>query len=331
MSSNLAPSEYSNALSHKNAAFLRKAIICTAIIAALSGVFVFWAEREIFSHMGDVFRKEIISFGVVAVLLLLSICNYAFRAERWRVFVRTSAKKYGFFSAIRHYIAGFAFVLTPGKAGELVRLGFLKRDLNISFAKGAAFTVADRFFDFFALSALLAPGLIALPQWRIYAIGPALICFMLMFVFLRPAFFRAPLKALYGRLGFGKKTFASLLRVLRTFGMFSRYDLFFKALSLSIIGWFCEAFAFYYLLDCLGAGIGLSVAVFIFAASALAGAMLLTPGGTGGAEATIAGLLILQGVETETALIATVIIRLATLWFAVALGICVAPFELRKK
>jgi uncharacterized protein (TIRG00374 family) len=45
------------------------------------------------------------------------------------------------------------------------------------------------------------------------------------------------------------------------------------------------------------------------------------PGGLGGAEAVMISLLVLQGMTTPAAVAATVFIRLATLWFAVCLGL----------
>jgi uncharacterized protein (TIRG00374 family) len=52
----------------------------------------------------------------------------------------------------------------------------------------------------------------------------------------------------------------------------------------------------------------------------LAGALSFMPGGLGGAEVVMAGLLIVAGMAESQAIAATVIIRLSTLWFAVALG-----------
>jgi len=52
----------------------------------------------------------------------------------------------------------------------------------------------------------------------------------------------------------------------------------------------------------------------------LAGAVSFMPGGLGGAEAAMTALLVTSNVDMPQAVAATVIIRLATLWFAVLLG-----------
>lgn len=80
------------------------------------------------------------------------------------------------------------------------------------------------------------------------------------------------------------------------------------------------------LLDWLGAQISLPTATAIFLVAILSGALSGLPGGLGGTEATAVALLVLQGVPATLAVLATAVIRVATLWFAVALGFCVMPF-----
>jgi glycosyltransferase 2 family protein len=60
----------------------------------------------------------------------------------------------------------------------------------------------------------------------------------------------------------------------------------------------------------------------VFSVGSLAGALSFLPGGLGVAEASMTGLIRALGDVTKaSAAAATVLIRLATLWFAVALGL----------
>ena len=61
----------------------------------------------------------------------------------------------------------------------------------------------------------------------------------------------------------------------------------------------------------------------------LAGALSFLPGGLGGAEAIMISLLVLKGMTMPAAIAATVFIRLATLWFAVLIGL-LALYKSRK-
>jgi uncharacterized protein (TIRG00374 family) len=89
---------------------------------------------------------------------------------------------------------------------------------------------------------------------------------------------------------------------------------------LSVVAWSAEAVAFHWILQWMGADIELTFAVFVYALAMLAGAVSFMPGGLGGAEAVMVGMLMFKGMNSADAVAATVLIRLATLWFAVAIG-----------
>jgi uncharacterized protein (TIRG00374 family) len=81
----------------------------------------------------------------------------------------------------------------------------------------------------------------------------------------------------------------------------------------------------------LGSDMSLQVALFIYAFSMLVGALSFLPGGLGGTEATMVALLMLNNVAQPQAVAATVLIRLVTLWFAVALGVIALSIAERRK
>jgi uncharacterized protein (TIRG00374 family) len=89
---------------------------------------------------------------------------------------------------------------------------------------------------------------------------------------------------------------------------------------LSVAAWSAEGLAFHWILGWMGAEIPLAFSLFVYATAMLAGALSFMPGGLGGAEAVMVALLMWKGMPAADAVAATVLIRLATLWFAVALG-----------
>ena len=99
------------------------------------------------------------------------------------------------------------------------------------------------------------------------------------------------------------------------------------AVGLGMVSWLGEGVGFYFLL--LGLGLTpsiqlFSLAVFTLSFSTVVGAVSALPGGLGAAEASIAGMLtLLGGMDPAIAASATVLIRLATLWFGVGLGLIV--------
>jgi uncharacterized protein (TIRG00374 family) len=96
-------------------------------------------------------------------------------------------------------------------------------------------------------------------------------------------------------------------------------------IAIGLIAWAAEGFGFG--LVCLALHIEGGVATFIgiYALAVLAGsAAFFLPAGIGGLEIVMTTLLVEQGATLRVAIIATLLCRLATLWFAVLLGAAAA-------
>jgi uncharacterized protein (TIRG00374 family) len=90
----------------------------------------------------------------------------------------------------------------------------------------------------------------------------------------------------------------------------------------SFCSWGIEILAVYLCVVGVGAGKPFLMVVFIFAVSSLAGALSMLPGGIGAAEAGLAGMFTsVAGLAGGLAVALTLVIRLATLWFATLLGV----------
>jgi uncharacterized protein (TIRG00374 family) len=97
--------------------------------------------------------------------------------------------------------------------------------------------------------------------------------------------------------------------------------------GLGTISWLGEGVGFYLILVGLGVTGGwetLGNAIFILAFATAVGGLSTLPGGLGAAEGTIAGMLALvMALPASAAAAATLLIRFATLWFGVTLGLIV--------
>jgi uncharacterized protein (TIRG00374 family) len=90
---------------------------------------------------------------------------------------------------------------------------------------------------------------------------------------------------------------------------------------LSIGAWSLECAALWVILRGLGQNTGFGLATFFYATSTLAGALVPVPGGLGVTESTLQGQLHELGHVSATAATASMIlVRFATLWFAVLVG-----------
>ncbi|HEY0665424.1 MAG TPA: lysylphosphatidylglycerol synthase transmembrane domain-containing protein [Gallionella sp.] len=288
------------------------------VLASAAGYLVFsiWGGwREVVAAFAQV--------GLVgcAVALSLSLVNYGLRFVRWQKFLSLLGHRVHTPESLRIYIAGFGLTILPGKAGEAIRSVFLKNH-GITYPESLAAFFSEHFSNLIAMMLLVAIGMWSYPPAQpLVVILGAMIVFVLV-VLQQTGWLRAiegiAQKKLPPR---PAALLVSMLSIVLHSGRCFRLPILLYGIVLGLVAWGAEGVAFYYIMHLLGSDMSLQVALFIYAFSMLVGALSFLPGGLGGAEATMVTLLMLNHVAQPQAVAATVLIRLATLWFAVLLGI----------
>ncbi|NNE86707.1 MAG: flippase-like domain-containing protein [Silicimonas sp.] len=267
-----------------------------------------------------------LSMTELAVLLALSLVNYVFRGLRWHLFALKLGLNTSLVQNMRHFLAGFAMSVTPGRVGELVRMRWIRRETGWSFERTAPLVLVDRAADLAAMAILLALA-VALSATGVKGGAPvAILALAAAFVATRPQLLSAV--AGIGHLTTGRRfprIFARVRRAALSLRAFTGPTTLVLAGFLGVLGWMAEGYAFYLLLDWLGADIAFWMAMGIFIFATLAGGLTGAPGGLGGAEAAMLALLVLNGVPIAIAAPATLVIRVTTLWFAIGIGLLVFP------
>lgn len=255
-----------------------------------------------------------------SLILALSIANYLLRFSRWSLAINalTSIR----IPVAEHflcYIAGFAFTATPGKAGEAIRSLFLERR---GLPKGVTFSafVFERVLDLAAISVLATLLLLEFQQFIPVVLIAAL--FLLITVLLAQ-----------------RKIFSWLNGLIRNEKIRSTKSLIAKlfrarsasnGLLIGLASWTLEGIGLFLAIQAMGVHISPILAIGAYGASVLAGALSFIPGGIGGTEAVMVAALVACGVPFPTAVAATLVCRIATLWFAVAVGLLVLPVVLMR-
>jgi len=262
---------------------------------------------------------------VFPFVLLLTLFNYTLRFVKWHFYLKQiGAEGLSKRQSLRLFVAGFPLAVTPGKVGEVLKGVWLKQFAGVPVARGVSVVVAERISDGFAVLLLSTLGVIAYPQyWPVFLFVLLVLLAVVTLSQIRPLALallgwgeRLPLVRRYipGLREFYEGSFA-LFRPWTTL----------VAVGLGTISWLGEGIGFYLILLGLGMKQSLELAafaVFVLSFSTVVGAASALPGGLGAAEASIAGMLtLMEGVRPELAATATVLIRLATLWFGVALGL----------
>ena len=256
---------------------------------------------------------------VLFALLLLSLSNYLLRFLRWSRYLDLLDTPVAWRINLAVYFSGFALTTSPGKLGEMLRSVLLKPHGVPAAASLAAF-FAERASDLLAILVLAAIGLWAYaPARPVVGLALAAVAAALLLVQWTALIARIDRWAL-ARPQKWARLVVRLCEIVLHFRRCFSLPAMSMGLALGVLAWFAEGFGFWWLLAALGHPLPLTTAVFIYAFAMLVGGLSFLPGGLGSSEAVMIGLLALHGFPEAAAVTATLICRLATLWFAVGLG-----------
>lgn len=261
----------------------------------------------------------------------LTLVNYILRFFKWHFYLgQIGVRNLPLRRSLRMFVAGFPLAVTPGKIGEALKGLWVNKLTGIPTGRGISVVLAERISDGLAMMILSSLGVFAYPRyWPAFALILALLLAIVVLSQIRPA--------AYFLLGIGEKLplVRNIAHGLREFyeGSFALFRPVptLLAVGLGTISWVGEGIGFYFILLGLGLEPGTNLlisAIFILAFSTVIGAASALPGGLGAAEVSIAGMLtLILDKSPALATSATLLIRLATLWFGVTLGLITWTFS----
>jgi len=301
-----------------------------AVLGVLAFVLVLVGAAVLAGGHGALVALRAVPRSVFGIMLAMSAFNYLMRALRWLLFSRAIGIIVPARLNALYYVAGFAMTATPGKLGEALRLWLLRRAHGCGYADTAGLLIADRLWDAVAMAAVLCGSVAWMAQYLWASLAASALVSGIALLCLKPSLLLGAVGLAASRVPGRRRMFAAWRRALRKLARLARADVFALGLVLGVAGWLSEALSLYVLLHAIGVPIRPMACVFIFAFSMIVGAISVLPGGLGSTEATMAGLLSLQGVPLDVAIVATAIVRITTLWFAVGLGILALAPALRQ-
>jgi uncharacterized protein (TIRG00374 family) len=317
--------------SHNSANQTSKSLTRRVIPGLLLGLLVF----IILILVGDLQQvsSQVRNFrwSLFPLVLGLTLWNYLLRFFKWHYFLgQVGVEGYPIRKSLRLFVAGFPLAVTPGKVGETLKGVWLNQETGIPTPRGVSVVLAERISDGLAMIVLSTTGIIAYRRyWPVFAIVLGLLLGVIIISQIRPL--AARLLDLGERIPFVGKYSHSLREFYEGSFTLFRPKVTFISVGLGTISWLAEGIGFYLVLIGLGTAPGsktLAISVFILAFSTVIGAVTALPGGLLATDASIAGMLVLLlNFDANTAAAATLIIRFATLWFGVGLGLIVWPLS----
>jgi uncharacterized membrane protein YbhN (UPF0104 family) len=282
-------------------------LVALVVLGLYQGLWQWWGDPQAPSVWHGLWSSD----GALAALLCLF--SYVLRGQRWRLWVAACGHPTSWQRGLRVYLAGYSLTPTPGNIGEAAR-GLMMRPHPLSPSTSVAVFAAERLQDLLGLVLLALPALV----WAPFGLPwPTLLVLGLLMLAV---------------LGMSSQTWAWQWglrwipkRVTHILGLEQAQ----RCLqhrptltwSLTLMAWSAQGLAVWLMCRHNGLSIDVLPATAWYAVSMVAGALTTLPAGLGGTEASLVGLLTLQGASTALALLLTLQVRLLTLWLAVAVGL----------
>lgn len=264
-----------------------------------------------FGQLGEALRS--FRWELFPLALALTALNYLIRFWRWQRYLARVEIDVPPGRSLSIFVAGLTMTITPAKLGELLKSGLLKRSFDVPVRRSAPVVLAERVTDATGVVVLAVAGGAATQSWPPLAIALVAVAGAVILV-------RSPLLERFTSLGEAPAAARALLEVPLLVGM----------TLVSAVSWLFECLAAYVCVRGLRLDLSFPDTIVVFTLGSLAGALSFLPGGLGVAETSMTGLIRALGdVSKASAAAATVLIRLATLWFAVALGLVGLAIEQR--
>lgn len=253
----------------------------------------------------------------------LALANYAIRFLRWQLYLAKQRVRVPVASSAIVFGAGLSLSITPAKLGELVKSYLLREMHDVPATQTAPIVVAERVTDLLALLlvAVVGVALYGVQTTLVIGAGSVIALGLVLLAWPRPT--RA-LIDLVTRPAFSRRFREPLHEVYTGLVTLCRPGLLVTATLIAIPAWGAECVGFALICNAFpGTEVALPLAMVIYAATSIAGALSFLPGGLGVTEGAMTVLLVRSAahIDQATALDATLLTRLATLWFAVALGL----------
>lgn len=307
-------------------------VIGGLIGAALASVLVY-AVLAAFTDAAAV-NAQLRAFpaATFAVMLLLAAIGFVARGLRWGWLMGRLEHPTRATDALYMQLSGQTMTVTPGRVGEVFKSWLAKDIAGLPMTSGIALVFAERVADLIAVCILSLGGL-SLLGGNTWTLGGALAAIALGVVVASSRWFhKLSLKAI-SKQEWAQQHHASAVQISQTIQVALRWDTLARSVPVSVLAWGLEGVGFALCLNELGFDeMSVAGAVSVYAVSTLVGAVTFLPGGIGLTEASMAGVLIALGMTGSDASAATLITRVATLWWGVAVGwaaLATRPSQLR--
>lgn len=295
--------------------FTNQFIIIIVVTVGFYGIFLAFSDFNTISN-------KILDFKIIYIPIIVGLVTLSWIPLyiRWNLLLKNLGIYVPAKKNFEIYLAGFALAITPAKLGELIRSQLLKENFGVPRTKTVPVVLVEKLYNLGGAT-IISISVLWIFSEATYAIIGGAILLIALFLLISS-------KKLFNKLNnfCNKSKFIAKY----TLNISDSYDairnslwgkITLYALLLSISYWFIISLAIYYILLAFSiTDIGYLNALVTYTASLILGAVSFIPSGIGIVEGSLVGLFSLQGITISTAIVISIVIRLFTLWYTVAVG-----------
>jgi len=294
---------------------ISKTLILLISLISIYIVFIFSSD---ITKINDSLMKMNPFYLLIAILLWIS--GNLIKTVRWHFFLNEFDNRIPFKQNFKYYLAGLAFVISPGRIGEIVRSPYIKRDYGVSISKTSSIVFVERVYDVMGLTIVLIIGLSLVEFNKTILLVPLSMLILIILILknknklLKLMKLMSKIKLLRNIDSNVEEVHDSVLKLMKT-------KFFLLGCSISTVTFLLNSVGVYFLISGLGAVLSFEEIMVIFPASLFIAILSFIPAGIGVFEGGMIGMLTLFGVHYEIAIATTILIRIITTGIMSVIGL----------
>jgi len=304
-----------------------KLIIILVIAVLFYAVMIFLADAQLISQ--KINQIDYTYFPYILSLLIIQILLSGIKFHR---LLQKLQIYLPYKESLKMLLAGFAIGITPGGSGTLIKSYFLKKNHEKSISSTIPLMIIEKVTDLLSALIIIAFLLIwadFLESKIILGIGSGL--FIVFFIIFTNNKFFFYFKGFVSKIKYVKKITTNLDEYKNSFQVLLRPSNFLEPLVISIVIKFVQVFIVYFIFLSVGINLDFFYSGQIYYTSLLIGFLSLIPAGLIITESSMISLLLRQNIDSETATLGVLFVRLVITWIVVGIGAVVLRSLIREK
>ncbi|HMQ68762.1 MAG TPA: lysylphosphatidylglycerol synthase transmembrane domain-containing protein [Ignavibacteria bacterium] len=299
-------------------------------VALGAAVFLAFSIYADFDNLLKAFRE--FNWLYFPLVIALTYGNFIIRFFKWEYYRKLLGIELKTKASFLIFMSTFVMSVTPGKMGELLKSYLVREENGTPVSKSAPIILAERITDFISVVMLCIAGSFVFDYGQGLILGAG-VFFLGCVALISSRKISIGIISQLEKIKAIHKISEKIREAYESIYTLVRIKPLVIAVILSLFAWFLECLGLYVVLRVYSSFTHIDVnvlsAVFIYGFSTIVGSIAMLPGGLGLTEASLTGLMQFLKIPKDISVASTFIIRIATLWFSVIVGIISVYFYQR--